>query len=106
MNRVVQLKQTAFPELHQRHRGDRLGHRVDAEERVVGHGAPAFDVHVAERGETGKFAAPRDGELTAGDTLGLDVVVFEVIGNALQTLHIEPCPAPLRRCLSMPSVCR
>ena len=55
--------QRQFPLLHQHHRGDRgdrLGHRIDAEERVLRHRGPRCRVLHAETLEIGNLAVAGD----------------------------------------------
>ena len=60
---------------HHRDAGDRLAHRVDAEERVLRHGFLRFEVAVAVGVEVGDLAAAGDQAGGAGDLPGLDVAV-------------------------------
>jgi hypothetical protein len=83
-HRVVQLEVAALIEAHQRHGGDRLAHRIDAEDGVVGHRLAALPVHLAERAKVGEVAVPGDRDLAAGDLAGADVVAFQVVGDAFE----------------------
>jgi hypothetical protein len=49
VNRIVELKVAVLVEHHERHGGDGLRHRVDAEDRVLAHGLAALAVHQADR---------------------------------------------------------
>ena len=81
---VVELKIALFVQHHQGHRGDRLGHGIDAEDGVVSHRLVPFPVHLAEGAEVGHVAVTRDGDLAAGNLAGLDVVAVQVGGDPLQ----------------------
>ncbi len=61
---VLEQDLTPFVELHQRDRGDRLAHRVDAEDRVVGQGLSGGDVGGAVRVPVDH--RPRAGDLDVG----------------------------------------
>ena len=83
---VAELKHPAFVQLHEGDGGDRLGHRVDAEDGVFGHRLVALAVQHAERGEVGEFAAAGDQRDAAGDPAGFDVAAEQVLVEALQGL--------------------
>ncbi len=94
-DRVVELEVALFIEHHQRDRGDRLGHRIDAEDGVVGHRLAALQVHRPEGLAVGDLSAPGDGDLGAHDLLRADVVALEVVGDALQARGVEAGPLRL-----------
>ncbi|MDX5377773.1 MAG: hypothetical protein LPK08_09720, partial [Halomonas sp.] len=83
-DRVVQLKVAALIQHHKRHRGDRLGHGIDAEDGVVPHDLVPLQVHGAEGLLVGDVAVPGDLHLTAGDLLRADVVAFQMVADALK----------------------
>ncbi len=66
-DRVVELEIALLVEGHQRDRGDRLGHGIDAVDRIVGRGLAALAVHLAEGLEVGEVAVAGDADLAAGD---------------------------------------
>ena len=66
-HRVVQAELALLDEHHHRDTGDRLGHRGDGEDRILGHGRLAGHVAVAERGLVGYLAMPRNHDNPAGD---------------------------------------
>ena len=59
-HRVGQLERALLVEHHRRDRGDRLGHRVDAPERVVGHRQPGLEVAQPVVGQVRDAPAPGD----------------------------------------------
>ena len=48
-DRLVELDQARFDQLHRRERGHRLGHRGDAKDRVRGHGTALGEIALPER---------------------------------------------------------
>ena len=52
-----------FNQHHEGHAGDRLGHRIDAKERVVAQRPVAPDIHAAERGAVHHLAVTRHQQL-------------------------------------------
>ena len=89
-HRIEQLEHPAFVELHDRDRGDRLGHRVDAEDGVVGHREVTLTIHQAEGPLIGHVAAPHHGHLAAGDLAGVHVLGSEVLRDALEPRLAHP----------------
>ena len=67
MDRVVELEIRLLIERHQRDRGNRLRHRVDAEDRVLTHRLAAFGIHLTNRREVRDFAATRHQGEGTGD---------------------------------------
>ena len=57
-DRIVELKISIFVTDHRRHGGNRLGHGIKSENRILGHRLSGFDVHLASAVEKGAFAAP------------------------------------------------
>ena len=73
-DRIGEAKGPLLIKHHEGDTGDRLRHRVDAKDRVLGHRRTRSDVLVAERFEVGDLAVARDhrrdaGELTVVDEL-------------------------------------
>ena len=87
--RVVELEHAALVELHERDRSDRLAHRIDAEDRIVGHRQAALEVSRSERRVIREMAVARDGDLATGDLAGVDVVLHEVVGDAPEPRLVE-----------------
>src|ERR1044071_2523156 len=85
VHRIGEREDAALVEHHERHGGDRLGHRVDAEDRVGPHRLAPLAVHDAERREPGDLAAPRDEGQRAGDLAGLDVARDQVVIDAAES---------------------
>jgi hypothetical protein len=82
---IVELEVPALVQGHQRDRGDRLGHGVDAKDRVVPHRRVALAIHAPERLEVGEVPAARDCDLAAGELARVDVTALEVFGDARET---------------------
>ena len=72
-HRVVQLECALLVELHQRHAGDRLGHRVDARDGVTLEAPPAFHIHQAAGEKQRLPSAPRDRQQVARQLAVVDV---------------------------------
>jgi len=71
-DRIVEFESTFLVERHQRRAGHGLGHRVDAEDRVPGHGGAARDVLLAEGAEVRDLAVPRNDGHDAGEFPSVD----------------------------------
>ncbi len=85
MDWVVQLKEAALVQLHEGNRRDRLGHRINAEDRVVSHRSTTLEIHRAQRAEIGGVPISMHRHLAACNLLRLDVVPLEVTGNAFES---------------------
>ena len=72
---VVKLKQPLLVEHHERRTRDRLGHRVEAQNRVPRHRAVAFDIRESRLVEEGFLAPSRDEAHRTRVTATLDVAV-------------------------------
>src|SRR5262249_23047472 len=81
---VAQLEHPALVQRHQRDAGDRLGHRVDAPDRVLLDRRGPLEVPGPERAEVADVPVPRDRGLAAGDAAGVDVPVLQVVGDPLE----------------------
>jgi hypothetical protein len=88
-HRVGQLEQAPLVEHQDGHRRDRLAHRVDAPDRVVGDGPLRLDVGDAVVREQRHPAAAGDRHRPAREQLGVDVAA-EVRVDPLQPLRVEP----------------
>ena len=60
LDRIVQRDLALFDQHHERDAGERLGHRIDAEDRVDGQRRVALDVSLADSAEVSDLAVPRD----------------------------------------------
>ena len=76
-DRVVQLERAFFVQHHQRDAGDRLAHRIDAENRVARDRRRAFDVAFAVGEEMRLFAVARNQAQIAGQLAAVDVTFDE-----------------------------
>ncbi len=86
-NRIVDLEHAALEQLHQRDRRDRLGHRVDPEDRVVADRDPTLSISEAERSLIREMATPPDRHLAPGNLAGVDVVALEMGADAVEPLR-------------------
>jgi hypothetical protein len=66
-DRVLELEGALLPQHHRRHRGDRLGHRVDPPDRVALDRQVRLDVAVAARRLVRELAVARDLDEVAGE---------------------------------------
>jgi hypothetical protein len=71
-HRVVQQQPALFPQHHRGNRNDRLGHRIDAEQRVLSHGVRGGGVALAECLQIRQPVVAYDGDHRTGDLPGLD----------------------------------
>jgi hypothetical protein len=86
VHRIVE-RHLAF--LHQHHEGDagdRLGHRIDAHDRVVPHRAPGLEVGVAEQRLVHDPAVARDQQLRTRQLAGADVALGKEAVDARKAL--------------------
>src|SRR5208282_1303262 len=88
-DRVVELKPALLEQRHQRYRRYRLAHRVETENRIVRQRRLALAVSEAERFEISDVAVPCDQSLASGDLAGLDVVVVEMVCDAVEPFRGE-----------------
>src|SRR5262249_7912226 len=83
-HRIRERELTLFEQHHRSHGGYRLGHGIDAEDRVLGHWHLFLDIETAHGLEVNDLALPRDPHYGAGNVpLGnLDV---ECVRDALES---------------------
>ena len=88
-DRVGEREPALLVQDHRGDRGDRLGHRVDAPQGVVGHRQPRLDVARPAPGHVRQVAVPADREQPAGQA-----PVFHVAGevrvDALESFFVQP----------------
>ena len=89
VHRVGELERPPFVQLHQGERRDRLGHRVDAPDRVVADRRGALSVHETERPPVSQSAATGHRHLASRDLSSYDVTLLEVFGEALEASGVE-----------------
>ena len=87
VHRVVQRHQAFFDQHHEGHAGDRLGHRVDADHRVLAHRRAVFERRVAQHRLVHHLALPRHHHLRARQFAGGDVLVMDEAVEAGQALR-------------------
>ncbi len=87
-NGIFEPELALFDQHHRDHAGDRLGHRKQAEDRVIGHRQPGRDVAHAEEFVIDRLAVLLDQQDRAGN-LALRDLVAEVIADALEFLLVE-----------------
>ena len=75
LDRIGELKLAFFVEHHCRHRGDRLAHRIDAEQGVLGHRAVVVRPAVAHRLEVDDLAVARHQRDDASELLLVHVAL-------------------------------
>ncbi|CAB4581694.1 unannotated protein [freshwater metagenome] len=92
LDRVVEAEVRLLVERHHRHAGDRLGHRVQPPDRVVGDRQAPLAVAQAEVADVAHRAAPHDRHLRAGDLAGVQVARPEVVLDACEPVLVEPRP--------------
>ena len=88
-DRIGERQLALLEQHHRRHRGDRLGHGIDAEDRILGHRRLLLGVEAAHGLEVGDLAVPRDEQDGAGDR-ALGDVGLERVGDRLQALGGSP----------------
>jgi hypothetical protein len=84
MHRIVERDAAFLDQHHQRDAGERLGHGVDAEDRVFLQRAVALDVHAPERAAMGDLAVALDEGQRAGQFASVQVFLLEEPVDALQ----------------------
>ncbi len=85
VNRFVQRDAAFLDQHHERYRRDRLGHRVDAEDRVVFGRNVALHVGEPLHGRMGDLAAPIDEGLRAGEPARIDILPLQMIFEAAKS---------------------
>ena len=76
VDRVVEADQPLFDQHHQRDRGDRFRHRVDAEDRVLAHRLAALEVHLAAEAGMDELALAPDVGQHAGQIAAVDIAAL------------------------------
>ena len=94
-DRVAQVEFALFIELHCRHSDDRLGHRREAEDGVLGHRLGRRLVHQPEIFEIGELAPPRDQHHGTGQPVLADALLDQCL-EAVEPLLGQA--DTLRRC--------
>ena len=88
-HRVGQLQRALLVEHHRGDGGDRLGHRVDAPDRVVGHRQPGLEVAQPMVGQVRDAPAPGDRDRPAREQAVVDVAA-EVPVDPREPGGVEP----------------
>ena len=88
-HRVGQLQRALLVEHHRGDGGDRLGHRVDAPDRVVGHRQPGLEVAQPVVGQVRDAPAPGDRDRPAREQAVVDVAA-EVPVDPREPGGVEP----------------
>jgi hypothetical protein len=78
MDRLVERDAAFLEQHHEGHGGDRLGHRIDAENRVVPHRRLALEVGKALHRRVHHLAAAIDQKLGPRKPAGVDIAVLEM----------------------------
>ena len=74
-DRVAERELALVVQDHHSDAGHRLGHRVDPEDRIPGHGLPALAIHAAIGLEVDDLAVTRDQSGGPGDLIRIDVLL-------------------------------
>jgi hypothetical protein len=88
VNVIVQADQPLFDQHHQGDRSDRLGHRVDAEDRILAHRLVAFDVHTAAHAGMCEMALTIDVGQRARQIAAVDIAALDHF--------VQPCQSRRR----------
>ncbi len=86
---IGELEVSPLVEAHERNAGDRLGHRVDPPDGVVGDGGRTLEVGQAEMLVVADGTVPGDRDRASGDLAGLDVAAREVLVDASEAAGVE-----------------
>ncbi len=78
MDGLVERDAALLEQHHERDRGDRLGHRIDAEDRVVPDRHLAFKIGIALHGAMDHLAAAVNQKPGAGKAVGVDIAVLQM----------------------------
>ena len=95
-DRVAQADLAFFHQHHDRHAGDRLRHRSEAEDSVLGHRPVCFEISHALRFEVRDLAATSDQRDRAGDVACVDVAAYD-LGDPFQPIARKAHFLGLRR---------
>jgi hypothetical protein len=90
LDRVLQRHLPLFVEGEEGHAGHRLGHRVDAPDRVGAHGDGTLAVRQPDGGGVRQRSTPGDDHLAACDLRGVHVAGAEVIVDPGEAGRVEP----------------
>src|SRR6476469_8230741 len=82
--RIVEGESMLFVQHHRRDRGDRFGHRVDAEQRALRHRRARLEILEADSLHITEATVPRDGSYSTGDLMFADITVQQV-GSFVET---------------------
>ena len=88
---VVEIDQPFFHQHQQGHAGDRLGHRVDAEDGVLADRRAALDIEPAPHAAMRQLATAPDMDGGIGNVACLDVLFLQHPVEPAQPLGGEPC---------------
>ena len=88
-DRVAQRDTPRVEQRQQGDAGDRLGHRVEAPDRVVADRLAALEVHRAERRRVRVVAATEDDRVTTRDLAGIDVTRSQVLVDPSKSVRVE-----------------
>jgi hypothetical protein len=90
MHGIVERDAAFLDQHHQRDAGERLGHGIDAEDRVFLQRAVALDIHVPERAAMGDLAVALDERQRARQLAGVQVFLLEEPVDVLQARAGQP----------------
>ena len=89
VDRVGQLKTPLLPQHHQSNRGNRLGHGINAENRIVAHALIALSIHQTHRLKISGYTVSRNQNLATRNFSRIDVVFSQVRTNSRELLFLE-----------------
>ena len=81
---IVERDAAFLDQHHQREAGERLGHRIDAEDRVFLQRPVALDVHAAERAQVCDLAVALDERQRARQLAGIQILLLQEPVDVLQ----------------------
>ena len=84
VDRLVERDAAFLEQHHERHRGDRLGHRIDAEDGVVPDRHLALEIGKALHRAVDDLAAAVDQKLRPRETAGVDVAALQMLIDPVQ----------------------
>ncbi len=87
---IVQAERAFLDQHHQRDRGDRLAHGIDAEDRILAHRLVAFEVHAAGHAGMGELAPPIDHGQHAWQAAAVHVATLHHVIEARQSRRRQP----------------
>src|SRR5262249_25513068 len=95
-DRIGKREKAALVQRQQRDAGDRLGHRVDAPDRVFFDRQRPLQVPRPEGPEVTDVTMANHGHLAAGDTASVYVAILQMLSNPVQLPLVQTCARSVR----------